>query len=515
MPLDKASINWALSHLSILGDSDLFPKPVELKPLLDQIDDVNTLISSRDVSQFMPNPARRFMVPKDELSFRRATQLNVFDSVILTAIMHQYGGGIEKRRHPIDENIVFSYRYGPKPDYWLYNRDYNWTPFWRQCYEKSKDYSHALLLDISDFYNQIYHHTIELQLTESGFPKPAVRWIMNLLKSLTAKVSRGIPVGPHAAHLLAEASLIPLDNSLTSHGIEYVRFVDDIIVFENGAEECRKQLYQIADILDKQQRLILNKSKTLLHTQEDIQKLCSERIEDRPINDLEKQLLHIIRKYSGGNPYQIVLLSEVTSDDLAEFRTDVIESILQEYLDSRPTDFIRFRWFLRRLTQIGHPGAVHYCLTHLESLTPALSDVCHYLLAASQNQNGELPDIGKELVLALDNDLIRTNEYFQICILSLFGRNAAYNHFPNLLDRYGTGSSHVKREIILAARSANNSDWLRELKESFLGFESWTATAFLVAAKSLPEEERRFFVNGLPKGNDFIELIKKWTKSKS
>jgi hypothetical protein len=515
MPLDKNSIDWALSHLSILGDSDLFPKPTELKPLLDQIDDVKTLITSREVSQFMPNPARRFMVPKDEFSFRRATQLNIFDSIILTAIMCQYGDGIESRRHPIGENIVFSYRYDPQPDYWLYNQDYNWTPFWQQCYEKSKGYSHALVLDISDFYNQIYHHTIENQLIESGFPNPAIKWIMNLLESLTAQVSRGIPVGPHAAHLLAEASLIPLDNSLTSHGIEYVRFVDDIIVFENGEKDCRKRLYQIADILDKQQRLILNKSKTLLLTQKEIQKLCSERIEDRPINDLEKQLLDIIRKYSKGNPYQIVLLSEVAPNDLAQFRPDVIESILQEYLDSRPTDFIRFRWFLRRLTQIGHPGAVHYCLTHLESLTPALSDVCHYLLAASQNQNGEIPAVGKELVLALDNDLIKTNEYFQICILSLFGRNAAYNHFPKLSDRYGAGSSHVKREIILAADCANNGDWLRELKESFLGFESWTAAAFLVAAKSLPEEERRFFVNSLPKGNEFIELIKKWTKSKS
>ena len=73
------------------------------------------------------------------------------------------------------------------------------------------------------------------------------------------------------------------------------------------------------------------------------------------------------------------------------------QTILQQYLDTKPTDFIRFRWFLRRLTQIGHPGAVRYCLTHLDLLTPALSDVCHYLLAASQNLNGDIPGVGKEL----------------------------------------------------------------------------------------------------------------------
>jgi len=514
MPLDNTSIEWALSHLKTLGDSDLFPKPIELNPLLDQIDDLKALLTSREVGQFDPNPARRFMVPKDEVSFRRATQLNIFDSIILTAIMHQYGAGIENRRIPVGENVVFSYRYNPQADYWLYDRNYNWTPFWKQCFEKSKEYSNALLLDISDFYNQIYHHTIENQLIESGFPNQAKKWIMTLLESLTSQVSRGIPVGPHGAHLLAEASLIPLDNSLRSHGINFVRFVDDIIVFCNGEKESTKCLYIIADILDKQQRLILNKSKTLPLKQDEFKKLCSERIEDRPINDLEEQLLDIIKKYSNGNPYAIVLLSEVAPDDLAKFQDDVIENILQQYLDTKPVDFIRFRWFLRRLTQIGHPGAVRYCLTHLDILTPALADVCHYLLAASQNLNGDIPNIGKELTIALDNELIRANEYFSICILSLFSRNPAYNHFPKLVEKFDTGSSHIKREIILAAFCSGNSDWLRELKESFTGFDSWTAAAFLVASRSLPEDERKFFVNNLPKGNDYIELLKKWAKSK-
>lgn len=513
MNLNSTSIDWALSHLSTVGDSDLFPNPTELKPLLDQKDELINLLTSRRISDFGINPARRFMIPKDEFSFRQATQLSIFDSVILTAIMHQYGHGIEARRPALGEQRVFSYRFAPQTDYWLYDRNYDWTPFWNRCYAKSNDYSHFLILDISDFYNQISIHTVETQLAESGFPNSAIRWILNLLASLTVKVSRGIPIGPHAAHLLAEATLIPIDNSLQSHGIDYIRFIDDIIIFANGDLERKKQLYQVADILDKQQRLILNRSKTLPLSREEIQNLCMEKIEDRPINDLEKQLLDIIKKYSRGNPYVTVLLSEISPEDLALFTTDALETILKEYLTSNPTDFVRLRWFLRRLTQIGHPGAIRYCLNNFESLIPALSDVCHYLLAASQNRRTEIPDIGKELILALDNDLIIANEYFQICILSLFGRNSAFNHFPRLADRFTSGSEVIKREIITAAGCANNSDWLRELKESYRGFDSWTATAFLVATKCLPSEERKFFINSLPKGSEFVELIKKWTKS--
>jgi len=194
MPLDNDSIEWAMRHLSTLGDSDLFPKPAELDPLIEKSDEVITLLTSQEVNSFSPNPARRFMVPKDEFSFRRATQLNIFDSIILTAIIFKYGTGIEERRPPLEEKIVFSNRFDPQPEFWLYSKDYNWTPFWTQCYEKSKEYSHAIVLDISDFYNQIYHHTIENQLIESGFPNPAIRLIIKLLESLTANVSLGIPV---------------------------------------------------------------------------------------------------------------------------------------------------------------------------------------------------------------------------------------------------------------------------------------------------------------------------------
>ena len=45
MPLDNDSIKWAMHHLSTLGDSDLFPKPAELDPLIEKIDEVITLLT--------------------------------------------------------------------------------------------------------------------------------------------------------------------------------------------------------------------------------------------------------------------------------------------------------------------------------------------------------------------------------------------------------------------------------------------------------------------------------------
>jgi retron-type reverse transcriptase len=463
----------------------------------------------------MPSAARRFIVPKDDLSCRRATQLNLADSIILTAIIHQYGNKIEQRRLSTSENRVFSYRFKPAQDGWLYDRNFDWTPFWETCYRRASKYSHALILDISDFYNQIYHHTVENQLIESGLPNQVKRWVLELLKSLTAKVSRGIPVGPHAAHLLAEASLIPIDNSLVAQGIDYLRYVDDLVVFVNSDIEARKNIYRIADILDKQQRLVLNKQKTRILSSQDFQNYCKGMIEDRPINDLEDQLLRIIRRYSGGNPYQTIRLSEISSDDRKLFNQERIESILNEYLSKSSVDFVRLRWFLRRLTQVGHPGAIIFCLNNLKSLTPALADVCHYLLSASINYQEDCAELGKKLIDLLSNELISSNEYFQICVLSLFARNGDFNHFSSLVKLFDSSSGNIRREIILSSRNCNGADWLRELKESYPSMNIWCKQAFLVSAKSLPLEERKFFAEYVRENSVLDNILLKWVKERS
>jgi hypothetical protein len=243
-------------------------------------------------------------------------------------------------------------------------------------------------------------------LIDAGLPNQAIKWILRLFEYLTANVSRGVPVGPHPVHLLAEATLIPLDNALTSRGIGFIRYVDDIVVFARDQTECRKHLYTIADVLDKQQRLILNKSKTRLLNPDELRGYAAKMIEDRPISATESDLLDVIRKYSGGNPYATIMLSKIAPADLALLAPDFIESILSDYLAQSPVEFIRLRWFLRRITQIGHPGGVRFCLANLERLIPALSAVCHYFLSVALSGSHDMGAVAAELIAALEMELV-------------------------------------------------------------------------------------------------------------
>src|SRR6266850_5893164 len=199
MKLSATSVQWALGSLKRFGDTDLFPRAVELD-VLSPDESVVTLISEIDISSYIPGAARRFIVPKDDLSYRQATQLNPLDSVLLTALMWEFGKNIEDRRRPAAENAVFSYRFNPSPDGDLYPRSNAWNQFWQHCYKTSKQVPVILAVDIADFYNQISHHTVENQLIESKWPNQAIKLVLRLLESTSAKVSRGIPVGPHWVH---------------------------------------------------------------------------------------------------------------------------------------------------------------------------------------------------------------------------------------------------------------------------------------------------------------------------
>ena len=197
MTLNASSLNWAIDFVVTHSDGDLFPKVLEVEAIQTLRSEFVKLIEGKDLSPFGVGAHRRFIVQKDEISYRQATQLHPQDSILLSAVVHQYGQGIENRRLP--PNYVFSYRFAPTSQHGLYGSQTAWNDFWTAAHAKSSQCFTVLYCDIADFYNQIYHHTVENQLIASGFPNQVIKWVLKLLGSTTAGVSRGIPIGPHGA----------------------------------------------------------------------------------------------------------------------------------------------------------------------------------------------------------------------------------------------------------------------------------------------------------------------------
>ena len=493
MRLQSSSIHWAIDFLANHADGDLFPRLREFDAIVGQRTYFTALLEKSDISQFAPGPPRRFIVPKDEISYRQATQLDPQDSIILSALLYQHGQGIEDRR--LDKQIVYSYRFGPSEDHGLYSSQSAWNEFWDDAKALAERSSVILYCDIADYYNQIYHHTIENQLIESGFPNQATKWILNLLESTTAGVSRGVPVGPHSVHLLAEAALIPIDNALMSHGLTFRRFADDILIFCANQPQARSALARVARILDKQQRLTLQRHKTRYLSSGDCLDMCNQMVEDRPINSDEREMLAIVRKYSGGDPYKLISYEKVSPKDWKRLTEKKISSIIKEYIKDADTDYIRLRWFYRRLTQIGHPGAIQISLKEIGRLGPCFANICSYFSSVQSISRKKWKKIGGQLLLLLETHDVKDNEFFRLSILSLFTRNAHLNHFSALSSQFDASDPFARREILLAAYENGAADWLREHKEAFQSMDLWQQRAFLLACSRFPLDEKRFFLH--------------------
>lgn len=508
--ISKESLKWAIQFIQKHSDGDLFPRIVEFDAFLEKSDELAEKLSSINLSQLDTGAHRRFIVPKDELSYRQATQLDPQDSIVLSAIVYQYGSLIERRR--LSNDIVFSYRFNPDMEHGFYTDRSAWNDFWRTAYHKSLPDKTILYCDIADYYNQVYHHTIENQLIESGFPNQETKWIIKLLESTTAGVSRGIPVGPHAVHILAEAAMIPIDNSLQAQGIDFIRYVDDILIFCNSESEARLALYKVATTLDRQQRLMLQRHKTKIYNFDDFKTLCASMIEDRPISPKEDSVLKLINKYSNGDPYRIIFYNDISEEDWSQITDEIVSNIITEYLEQSPVEYDRLRWFYRRLTQIGHPGGIDVTLENIEKLTPCFANVCMYLGSVQKIPPEKWKHIGTSTLDLLETVVVKTNEYFRLLLLSLFTRNEHINHFSSLIQTYPHSEAFVRREIILSAKQNSANDWLREQKENYINMESWQQMAYIYSISKLPTEERSYFIRRFTYSRPIMVVLSKWSK---
>ncbi len=241
-------------------------------------------------------------------------------------------------------------------------------------------------------------------------------------------------------------------------------------------------------------------------------KLCDENIEDRPINNKEEKILKIIMKHSD-NPYSAIMLNDLTDDEIREFSEESIKAVIDEYLIKEEPNFIRLRWFLRRLSQVGHPSALNYLIKNKEHMLPALNDIFRYI-SSVQNINFEnWTTIGEDALQFIDNELIEENIYYLLILFSLFNKKPIINHHQKILRKYQREDPVLKREIVLTAYVNNCYDWLRELKENFNNLDPWQKRAFIISTQILPKEEKSFFLKYHIDNTNILEkYLSKWAK---
>ena len=517
--LNASSLDWALEHVKKEGDTDIFPRLFEIDAIADRWAIVRDELLKIHVESHEWAGGRRVLIPKGKYSFRAATQLDPIDTLILSALIYEYGQHIEEKRLPLTDNIVFSHRFNPSSDGLLYDENINWNLFWEESLEKAKKINdgYVIMADVADYYNQIYHHVLENGLIEANLPTEVRTAIKKLLKKLTHTISRGIPVGPHAIHLLAEMSFNPIDNSLISHGYDFCRYVDDIHLFCESKEKAEITLWDLADILDKQQQLVLQSSKVKIMSVNEFIDLAEERVSDHPLNGVEDDILEVIEDHSSGDPYRAINFSDLDEEEMEILSEENIESVLTEYLNDNNVS--RIRWLIRRLSQIGAPGGIPFLIDNMMNLLSAIGDISKYLVSTEdtfKDIDGDWDDLGKRLITLLNLPLIDHSEFLKMTIINLFGKISELDNTNYLTQIYNSeGSLFVKRKIIKAATKANDKHWLYEIRTEFDSADPWLKRSIILSSSTFPSDQRKHWLNHIKRGNmTLLEItVMEWVKS--
>jgi len=350
-------------------------------------------------------------------------------------------------------------------------------------------YTHVLTADIADFYNQVSHHRVNNVLQSAGVAINRTKNIEQLLSRITAKQSRGLPVGPSTSIAFAEAALDDVDKYLLSRGFVFVRYVDDFRIFCRSQRDAIEAAHDLTQYLYTSHRLALASSKTVIY----VTKTFMERELLDPEEEEERgkvsKLNELIQEVLENTGYQIAF-EELPESDLNDITRDNLSELFHEAIVRRPLHLGLTRYLLRRARQLRTAVLRDTVVENLTILTPAMREVVEYLTVATKEDT--IKSIGKQL---LDFAVAGANgrlPFVRMWILEYFIRKPASVQYLDAQKIANESRDHLgMRPTALLAKAYNQIQWVRSQKETWANHAPWDRRAVIWAASILPEDERR------------------------
>lgn len=272
------AIELAVSHTITAGVDDVFRPPMfsqcpEVEVLRNASGNFRAHLTGECLS-FLNRKActidiigrpRTFLYAKDKYTFRRIAWIDLLDLLKYLSLVNLFSEKIEANRQPISANRVHSYRLHSNQGS-LFNQAYGYNSFRAASRDLTQRYAggYKVLTDIANFYDRINLHSLTNILSQIGCEKDETDHLTRLLSEWRAKNSFGVPVGSDASRILAEASLINVDNRLSEAGICFIRYVDDFRIFCQNQTEAYHALVRLTEFL-YDEGLFLNGAKTKVY----------------------------------------------------------------------------------------------------------------------------------------------------------------------------------------------------------------------------------------------------------
>ncbi len=507
--LNSDSLEWALKHISRFGDSDFFPETFEFAAIRHRWLDILPLLLKIDFSNYSPRPSRRILVPKPNGNFRVVTQLDPIDALLYAAAVYEIAGPIEAWRIPKERNVACSYRISPTADGGLFESTNAWQSFRQQSRNLAEQdkFNCVLLTDIADFYNQASQHRIENALEQAGIASERAKSIESFLSIISAKQSRGVPVGPTASIVLTEACLGDVDSYLIRKGLSHTRYVDDFRIFCRSRDEAIVVLHDLTKYLYTSHRLVLNDSKTSIVEADEF--LATHLMD--PGEEEERRKLSIMRERVQA---MFDLVGEYEFDDentaVEDFLDDEdlkaavrsnLKMLFDECLQNERLALGIARHILRRATSLRSNVLCDSVFSNLQKLAPVFPHVAQYIKSIKRAARPR----GSELVDFLENSPLGQLDYCRIWGLEALCSVSGLATPTDLWMLAETAPQFQTRLMALVAKTTKNIDWVRERKEDWAALGPWDRRGLIYASSILPTDERRPWLGVVENTEDILE----------
>jgi len=497
--LDEDSLQQGFDTIVHHGYSDFFPEPPEWKAVQSGWKELRSALSKIDLHNYKPFRPVYAFAPKSKINLRPVTLLHPVDLVLYTTLVSKLSDDIEERRIPESEDRIFSFRsdstagelYAPAPSHAEFEEE-------KRIRARKQGDGYMGLADITDFYSRLYQHKVRGALDACTVDSPQLQAypqaIERLLRNLTHDgLSYGIPIGPAASRPLAEAALIDIDDALLELGVDFIRYIDDFVIFAPSREKVEWALRSLGGLLDKRQGLSLHAAKTKVvrctsflqnaagddSTEDSVESRFAQLIEDHFYDDADGRLL-----------------DELTAEEKEALDAVDLEVVLTEALDEEEIDYKKVAFILDRLSSLDRVDLIDIVLQHL----PRLYAVAHAVHAFFRNIEPIDPSVRKRcakelLAPVLASGDAQAPEFYAIWILDLFGRNANWNQAIDLGNIFSTASSQaLRRYAALALAASGNRSQALSFKEAFQSSEPLTRLALLQGSRKLGADERKYWL---------------------
>ena len=449
--IDPTSLDYALTHITAKGDTDIFPPAWEFRAIHHEWATIRDYLASVDLDTWSIRPQRTCLSPKRGLGFRIATQLDPLDALLLTAVVFEAGSDLEAVRVPVEDDIVYSHRFAPDPTSGqLYRPDINFDSFRKRSLELAGDLGGVVLLtDIADFFPRLYHHPLENALRSASSSTDHARVIHKFINRLNQSISHGVPVGPAVIRLLVEVTIDDVDRSLLSEGYHFCRYSDDYRIFISNEGEARRACAFLARTLMTHHGLTLQESKTeILPVAEFIERF-SRTEEDALRQSVEEKFEYLVQQlkdeeservgevvsinsdgticfdfsnisFLGLSPYV-----DVDFDDLDDEQKQLVNSLnLWEVLADqihadRALDVPLTRFALKRIFELKVTGDIELLFGNLGRLYPAFPHVVRAIVAQAGDDRVNKRELGDRLLSLLDDPIVGHLEYHRAWVLAV------------------------------------------------------------------------------------------------